>query len=336
MQFFIVLQYDIVSAFNELLQNLHFLGALPYCRLSQSSSTCPIPVSRLSHPCISPVPSLYPPPPGNPSRTTPSLSLGEQFDDNNSLQSLAISAYLKAEKRRGGHYLSLFAGGLTGQCHYDILSLNENSINEMDRKMGRNKEQNQKIREGRRCQILSVALRLFSTKGLSATKISDISSASGFSQGLIYHYFSSKEEIFVEIIRTAFEKLNHACTYLESLQMPVSDKITMAITKLLQGLEEKEDAAYYHMIVSQAAVSDAIPEEARVIIENEYRKPYEVMARIMRQGQKEGTIRNHDPEDLAAAFWTSIKGVAISRAAHGEKFRMPDPQILIHMFIEGS
>jgi len=202
--------------------------------------------------------------------------------------------------------------------------------------MGRNREQNRKIREGRREQILSTALRIFSIKGLAATKISDISTASGFSQGLVYHYFGCKEDIYTEIIRTAFERINEACRYLEELEMPARDKITMAVEKLLQGLDENEDSAHYHMIVSQATISDAIPEEAGKIIESEYRKPYEAMARVMSQGQREGSVNDFNPEDMAIAFWTSIKGIAISRAAHGVKFRTPDPDILIRMFIKSQ
>ena len=61
--------------------------------------------------------------------------------------------------------------------------------------MARNKDLNQKMKDERREQILSNALILFAAKGLSATKITDISAASGISQGLLYHYFESKEEI---------------------------------------------------------------------------------------------------------------------------------------------
>jgi TetR/AcrR family transcriptional regulator len=37
------------------------------------------------------------------------------------------------------------------------------------------------------------------------------------SQGLFYHYFTSKEEIFVEIVRHAFDRMNTAARELERL-----------------------------------------------------------------------------------------------------------------------
>ena len=109
--------------------------------------------------------------------------------------------------------------------------------------MSRNKELNEKIKEERRRQILSSALKLFAANGLSATKIKDICSASGISQGLVYHYFRSKEEIYVQLIKYAFGRMIAACRELESLTIPPRDKIKMAIEGLIQSLKEDEDTA---------------------------------------------------------------------------------------------
>lgn len=198
--------------------------------------------------------------------------------------------------------------------------------------MGRNKELNDKMKEERREEILSNALRIFSTKGLSATKITDISSATGFSQGLIYHYYKSKEEIFTELIKTAFTRMNEACRYLEKLEIPSKEKINRAIEGLLKGISENENMAHYHLLIAQATISEAIPEEARLIIKKESKIPYKIMTKIIAQAQKEGSINNFDPEQLAMVFWTSIKGLAIHKAQQGKKFKTPDVKILMNMF----
>lgn len=199
--------------------------------------------------------------------------------------------------------------------------------------MARNSELNQKMKDERRAQILSAALMLFATKGLSATRIKDLSSATGISQGLVYHYFRSKEEIFVELIRDAFSKMNRACRDLEGMTLPAAEKIKMAIEKLLEGLESSEDTARTYLLIAQATVSDAIPEEAKAVISRENRIPYEVLARIIAKGQKEGSLRKGLPDELSLVFWTSIKGLAIHRAVHGKRFRAPDPAILMRMFL---
>ncbi len=199
--------------------------------------------------------------------------------------------------------------------------------------MGRNKERNQKMKDERREQILSHALMLFATKGLAATKISDICSIAGFSQGLVYHYYKSKEDIFVELIKNAFNKLNTACRGLESLEVSPREKIIMAMERLLQGLEESEEAAWYYLLTTQANISQTIPDEANLIISKERAVPYEVITRIIIEGQKDGSIKKYDANELALVFWTSIIGLAIYKATHGNKFKAPDTQILMSMFI---
>lgn len=198
--------------------------------------------------------------------------------------------------------------------------------------MARNKDLNQKMKDERREQILSKALMLYAKKGLSATKITDISSASGISQGLIYHYYRSKEEIFVELIRRAFARLNEACHWLENQSLSAKEKIEFAIKEMLSLMEENEDAARYHLLIAQATASEAIPDAAKDIIKKENKIPYEVIARIIIEGQKDGSIKKFDAKELALVFWTSINGLAIYKAVHGDNFKAPDVKILTSMF----
>jgi len=99
-------------------------------------------------------------------------------------------------------------------------------------------------------------------------------------------------------------------------------------------LEQSEDASRYHLLIAQATASEAIPEEAQAIIKSESAFPYGSLARIMAEGQKDGSIKKYDARELALVFWTSINGLAIYRAVHGEKFKAPDPAILASMFFE--
>jgi AcrR family transcriptional regulator len=49
--------------------------------------------------------------------------------------------------------------------------------------------------EERRLQILDTALTVFAASGFKGTSIKDIAAAAGISQGLMYHYFKSKENL---------------------------------------------------------------------------------------------------------------------------------------------
>lgn len=199
--------------------------------------------------------------------------------------------------------------------------------------MGRSPERNQQARDERREKILSTALRLFATRGLAATRISDIAGAAEMSQGLLYCYFPNKEAIFTTLIADAFERMNAACRMLEGLPLSPLEKVELAVARLIEGLEQHADTALYHLLIAQATASDAIPDEAKAIIREQGRTPYEVMARIFAAGQRQRVFVKDPPDMQALTFWTAIKGISIHRAAHGAGGALPTPGILMRMFI---
>lgn len=200
--------------------------------------------------------------------------------------------------------------------------------------MGRSVEANEQMKETRRALILSCALRLFASNGLAATKISHIAKAAGMSQGLLYHYYQSKEQIYVELIRHAFERMNMAAQGLETLNLSPIEKIKLAIEELFAGFEKNENTALYHLLIAQAAASEAIPNEAKSIIQRESKIPYEIMSRIIAEGQIKGEISSDfSSDELSLVFWTTIKGLALHKGTHGARVKLPDSRIMIKIFL---
>lgn len=198
--------------------------------------------------------------------------------------------------------------------------------------MPRNKTTNEKLKDERREQILHHALRLFVRKGLSATKMADIASASGISQGLAYHYFVSKEEIFTELIKEAYSRMTAAAQGLAESPLCPIEKIALAAEQLIRGFEQGESAALNFLLIIQASVFEAIPAEAKRITQGRS-VLQDVIASIVRKGQQEGSFKMHDAQELALLFWSSLAGLAISKAALGDNFVAPNSSILVDMFI---
>ena len=69
----------------------------------------------------------------------------------------------------------------------------------------RTKEQVEEMRSKSSNQILAAALDLFAHQGFHNTTISQIAKKAGVSKGLIYNYFSSKEDLLGGIIDQAME-----------------------------------------------------------------------------------------------------------------------------------
>ena len=68
----------------------------------------------------------------------------------------------------------------------------------------------------RRAQLIAYATERFSADGYHPTSVADIVDGLGVGKGVFYWYFASKEELFVEILRTAQKDLRrtqmHAIT----------------------------------------------------------------------------------------------------------------------------
>jgi len=55
----------------------------------------------------------------------------------------------------------------------------------------------------RRSQLIELGLQLFAERSVDELSIDDIARAAGISKGLLYHYFPSKRDYYLEVVRAA-------------------------------------------------------------------------------------------------------------------------------------
>jgi len=71
----------------------------------------------------------------------------------------------------------------------------------------RTSEQFEEIRESKRRKILDAAIECFATTGYHAVSISYLAKHAGISKGLMYNYFSSKEELLKSIFNEVMTEM---------------------------------------------------------------------------------------------------------------------------------
>lgn len=199
--------------------------------------------------------------------------------------------------------------------------------------MARNKEINKQLKEERRKKIMSASLELFASQGLSGTKIGEISSKAEMSQGLIYHYFNSKEEIYIEIVRTAIQKLIKVSSDLEKLDIDPATKLTLAMSEIVKSIGKSKINALNHLLITQAMVFENVPVEVKKMLHSDTKIPYQIIARIMKLGQKKRQIKRFNVDDMSLIFWSTIKGLALNKVAYGDDFKTPNTDIILGMFL---
>lgn len=191
----------------------------------------------------------------------------------------------------------------------------------------RNEEQNAQIKDERREQILSAALKVFAKRGFAATKISDIVAQGGMSHGLVYHYFKSKEEIFHELVLRAFSGSGQSLLMVENLPISPLQKVRETAKYILNGISDWEDTSYYFLIVIHATMMDMrgmehLFADSQVAVDS--------LMRILQQGQQMGEVRDGDTLEMAIMFFAAIQGVALYKLSM-PNFKMPDPELLVSM-----
>jgi len=115
--------------------------------------------------------------------------------------------------------------------------------------MPRSKEAFQLIRDERKEQILNVSAKVFAEKGLASTKIEDLVEAAGVSRGLLYRYFTDKEDIFIALLeRAIIGALQRAKNSISDTGTPL-EKLRRLTEQFLQGMSEEP---VYFRLFSQA------------------------------------------------------------------------------------
>jgi len=200
--------------------------------------------------------------------------------------------------------------------------------------MARTEEQNEQIREARKEKIRNEALHQFSKKGLCATRIQDIAEGAGMSQGLLYHYYPSKEAIYLDMICDALDKTNQAAAFVRDMDGSAREKILFSLKELFKTIEKSDRFRQTCRLIAQATNSSELPEEAQDIILEKRKIPYRIMAEIFRQGQEEGSVVAGDPDELAALYWAAVNGLSIYCATWKDVPSVPDYRLLAAMFLK--
>jgi len=178
--------------------------------------------------------------------------------------------------------------------------------------MPKSKERCQEIREEMRNTILKKSLLYFAKNGFAGTKISDLSRNIGIGQGTIYVYFQSKEELFQEILKIAdSNKILKQMKVLVYTPIPAKKKIHILSENVMKKLQEDENFAAMFALNTQMLLEKAKNYSS---VDTTYQSElYAYTAKIIEQGQKEGTMVEGSSMKLADYYWGVIYLYSLKR-----------------------
>jgi AcrR family transcriptional regulator len=89
--------------------------------------------------------------------------------------------------------------------------------------------------DARRGQLVALGIDIFSERPFDEVSIDDIAAAAGISKGLLYHYFPSKRDFYVAVIRSAADEMQ-ALTEPDPALEP-RERLAAALERYLEYVE---------------------------------------------------------------------------------------------------
>ena len=141
--------------------------------------------------------------------------------------------------------------------------------------------------------ILDAAVRVFATKGYHTCRVGDIAEEAGIAHGLLYHYFSSKEEVLETVFRENWTELLDVFARIEASDEPAVEQLGAIAKTLLRAWRDRPDLV--RVLVREVARSPHLSEQV-----DELREAFLVIQRVIERGQESGAFRRDLDARLAS------------------------------------
>jgi AcrR family transcriptional regulator len=150
----------------------------------------------------------------------------------------------------------------------------------------------------------------------------------GLSHGLAYHYFPTKDAIFVAVVETVME---HSALMAENARdadgKPIA-RLRMVCESMLQAMPKN---AAYVLILVEAATSRAVPDRARAVLRRTSRRVQTAFAALIADAQRAGEIGRGDPQMLARTLVAAMSGLSTNSAVGPSSAPLPSADIVLRL-----
>lgn len=157
-------------------------------------------------------------------------------------------------------------------------------------------------------QVLIRARDIFARHGYRKTTVEDIGGACGLGKAALYHYFSSKEEIFAEVVRAESRKiLAQIRTAVGAAKGPKAQLVAMlkasfnAVSVAIAELVENRRSA--ELRASLPLASEAL----REFLDEEV----EILRKIIETGARQGVFRKITSPSVPLVIISGLRGVQL-------------------------
>ncbi|MGH2888730.1 MAG: TetR/AcrR family transcriptional regulator [Solirubrobacteraceae bacterium] len=153
--------------------------------------------------------------------------------------------------------------------------------------------------------ILDAAVRVFARQGFHTCRVSDIADEAGVAYGLVYHYFSSKEQILDTLFLERWDVMLDAIEQADRSPRSPEDKLRAIAGFIIDSYRHDPELMKVIIVeVTRAANTFGLTHVDKI------REAYAGIAAIVAGAQAAGSFRAEiTPEFAAQAFYGSVEQV---------------------------
>jgi TetR/AcrR family transcriptional regulator, fatty acid metabolism regulator protein len=133
--------------------------------------------------------------------------------------------------------------------------------------------------------LLDAATKVFAERGYHECRVGDIAAEAGVAYGLLYHYFSSKEEVLHTIFRQTWSEMLTTIHGIEEAGGSARDQVRRVAAVVLGSWKANPDLI--RLLVREVARGPRLEREIE-----EIRLAFDALERIVRQGVATGELRS--------------------------------------------
>jgi AcrR family transcriptional regulator len=153
--------------------------------------------------------------------------------------------------------------------------------------------------------ILAAAVRVFARQGFHTCRVADIADEAGVAYGLVYHYFSSKEQILDTLFLERWDVMLSAIAEADGADIPPREKLRAVASFILDSYRHDPELMKVIIVeVTRAANTFGRTHLAKI------REAYAGIASIVDRAQQDGLFRpDVDAMFAAQAFYGLVEQV---------------------------
>ena len=162
----------------------------------------------------------------------------------------------------------------------------------------------------RKALILNAATKLFAVKGYKETSMAELAKLTGVAQGTIFYHFTSKEELFLSILKAfkedvvdEFSRYSQQYSFPSGLEM-VGEVIGFYL-HMVGRMEDRFMLLHRHDAYEVAQVNPT----CRDCLEAIYDCLIDIFDLAIQTGQRDGSIRPAPARRLAMIVFTMVDGL---------------------------